>query len=51
MGSPSAHTRHMYNTHVKSLKNKFAILMRKPAKQHLCMVTMAFLWTDILQNE
>lgn len=30
MGSPSAQTRHIYNTQVKSLKNKFAILMRKP---------------------
>lgn len=30
IGSPSAQTRQMYNTQANSLKNKFAILMRKP---------------------
>lgn len=30
IGSPSAQTRHMYKTQANSLKNKFAILMRKP---------------------
>lgn len=30
IGSPSAQTRHIYKTQANSLKNKFAILMRKP---------------------